>query len=99
MRRSGAAYIRCGDSWGTRIYAATSANACLAAATVFFTSSSVCAALRNAASYCDGGREIPASSIFRKKRPKASVSDFEAEPQSVTGPFVKNHVNIDPTRL
>ena len=31
--------------------------------------------------------------------PKASVSDFEAEFQSVTGPRVKNQVNIEPTRL
>ena len=37
--------------------------------------------------------------MVRKKRPKASVSDLEADSQFVTGPRVKNQVNIDPTRL
>ena len=35
----------------------------------------------------------------RKNFPNASVFDFDAESQSVTGPGVKNQVNIDPTRL
>src|ERR1051326_8603044 len=74
-------------------------NACLAAAIVFPASSRVCAALKNAASNCDGGKYIPASSIARKNLPNAIVSHLEAEFQSVTGPAVKNHVNIDPTRL
>src|SRR5581483_181967 len=39
------------------------------------------------------------SSIELKNLPNASVSDFAAEGQSVTGPAVKNQVNIDPTRL
>ncbi len=42
---------------------------------------------------------MPLSSIERKKRPKASVSDLAAEVQSVTGPGAKNQVNIEPTRL
>src|SRR5437868_15552207 len=75
------------------------ANANFAAVTVFCTSSSLCAAPRNAASYCDGGRYTPLSSIWRKNLANASVSDFEAESQSVTGPCWKNQVNIDPTRL
>src|SRR5207302_10610294 len=79
--------------------AGASANACLAAAMVRRTSSSVCAALRNAASNCEGGRYTPLSSMERKKRPKASVSDLDAEVQSVTGAGVKNQVNIEPTRL
>ena len=40
----------------TTIYAGTGANACLAAEMVCCTSSSLCAALRKAASNCDGGR-------------------------------------------
>ena len=39
------------------------------------------------------------SSMLRKNLPNASVFDFEAESQSVTGPGLKNQVNIDPTRL
>src|SRR6202050_4016769 len=75
------------------------ANACLAAAIVCRTSSSVWVEPRNAASYCDGGRYTPLSSRLRKNPPKASVLDFDAESQSVTGPGVKNQENIDPTPL
>ena len=75
------------------------ANACFAAAMVWWTSFSVWAALRNAASNCDGGRYTPRSSMARKKRAKALVSHLAADVQSVTGPCVKNQVNIDPTRL
>src|SRR5579864_3042235 len=75
------------------------ANACFAAAIVRCTSSSEWVAPRNAASYCDGGKYTPASNIARKNFPNASVFDFEAESQSVTGPFWKNQVNIDPTRF
>src|SRR5258708_25854122 len=66
---------------------------------VLCTSSSECVAPKNAASYCDGGKYTPLSNMARKKRPNASVFDFDAESQSVTGPGVKNHVNIEPTRL
>ena len=48
---------------------------------------------------CEGGRYTPLSSMLRKNFPNASVSDFEAESQSVTGPGLKNHVNMEPTRL
>ena len=37
--------------------------------------------------------------MLRKNFPNASVFYFDAESQSVTGPGLKNHVNIDPTRL
>src|SRR6185312_16818490 len=80
-------------------HAVTAANASLAAATVCCTSSSVCAALKKAASNCEGGRYTPASSMARWNFPNALVSLFAAESQSVTGPSWKNHVNIDPTRL
>ena len=66
---------------------------------VWWMSFSVWAALRNAASNCDGGRYTPLSSMARKKRAKALVSHLAAEVQLVTGPSVKNQVNIDPTRL
>ena len=46
-----------------------------------------------------GGKYTPLSSMLRKNFPNASVFDFDAESQSVTGPSWKNHVNIDPTRL
>src|SRR5580700_3494890 len=75
------------------------ANACFAAAIVCCTSCSVCVAPRKAASYCDGGKYTPLSSMPRKNFPNASVFDFDALSQSFTGPGVKNHVNIDPTRL
>src|ERR1017187_7351213 len=81
------------------VYPRTAPNASFAAATVRCTSSSVCAAPRNAASYCEGGRYTPLSSMLRKNFPKASVFDFDAESQSVTGPWLKNQVNIEPTRL
>ena len=42
---------------------------------------------------------MPFSSMARKKRAKALVSDFAAESQEVTGSGVKNQVNIEPTRL
>ena len=80
-------------------YPRTAANASFAAAIVRCTSSSECAVPRNAASYCEGGRYTPLSSMLRKNFPNASVFDFDAESQSVTGPGWKNHVNIDPTRL
>src|SRR5580698_1714277 len=80
-------------------YAFTAAKDSFAAATVFCTSSSLCAAPRKAASYCDGGRYTPQSSMLRKNFANNAVFDFEAESQSVTGPGLKNHVNIDPTRL
>jgi len=35
----------------------------------------------------------------RKNLPKASVSDFAADSHPVTAADVKNHVNMDPTRL
>src|SRR5229473_5875412 len=75
------------------------ANACFAAAIVRCTSCSVCVEPTNAASYCEGGRYTPPSSMARKNLPNTSVFDFDAESQSVTGPSVKNHVNMDPTRL
>ena len=93
-RRPGPTHINLHNS-----YPRTAANACFAAAIVRCTSSSVCVAPRNAASYCEGGRYTPPSSMPRKNLPKASVFDFDAESQSVTGPGVKNHVNIEPTRL
>jgi hypothetical protein len=46
------------------------ANACFAAAIVCCTSCSVCVALKNAASYCDGGRYTPLSSMLRKNLPE-----------------------------
>ncbi|HEY6368990.1 MAG TPA: GTP-binding protein, partial [Candidatus Sulfotelmatobacter sp.] len=61
-----------------RLYFFNASNACFAAAIVRCTSSSVCAAPRNAASYCEGGRYTPLSSILRKNFPKASVFDFDA---------------------
>src|ERR1017187_8097933 len=70
-----------------------------AAAIVFAISSSVCAALTNAASNCEGARYTPRSSIFRKNRPNRAVSHFFADSQSVTGPSVKKNVNIEPTRF
>ena len=62
-RRVGRALVNCCNQAITLIdltrndpYTPTIANACFAAATVFVTSSAVCAVPRNAASYCDGGR-------------------------------------------
>jgi hypothetical protein len=81
------------------IHPFTLANACFAAAIVRCTSSSECVAPKNAASYCEGGKYTPLSSMQRKNLLNASVFDFDAESQSVTGPGVKNHVNIEPTRL
>src|SRR5215831_13375894 len=85
--------------WFYRLTAAfpATANASFAAAIVCWMSSSVCAALKNAASNCDGGRYTPFSSMARKNLPNASVSDFAAESQPVTGQGAKNQVNIDPT--
>jgi hypothetical protein len=77
----------------------TALKAPFAAEIVFWRSSSVWVALRKAASNCEGGRKMLESSIARKKRAKAAVSDFEADSQSVTVSGVKNHVNIEPTRL
>src|SRR5579871_3538391 len=89
------------DDWPLTVgpYPRTAANACLAAAIVRCTSSSVWVVPRNAASYCEGGRYTPLSSMLRKNFPNAPVFDFDAESQSVTGPCWKNQVNIDPTRL
>ena len=75
------------------------ASAPLAASSAIFTSASPCAAPTKAASYWLGGSQTPASNIRRWKRPNASVSEVEAVAKSVTGPLVKNQVNIDPTRL
>src|SRR5580700_7414911 len=69
-------------------YPRTAANATFAAATVRCTSSSVWVIPKNAATYCEGGKYTPLSSMLRKNFPNASVFDFDAESQSVTGPLL-----------
>ena len=71
------------DSASTRRY--TVASASRAAATVSSISCSVWAALRKAASNCEGGSQTPAFSMARWKRPNCSVSQPAALSQSVTG--------------
>ena len=53
----------------------------------------------NAASNWLGGNQTPASIMRWWKRAKASLSEALAEAKSVTGPAVKNQMNIEPTRL
>src|SRR5256885_6963065 len=69
-----------------QLHPRAAANASFAAAIVRCTSSSLCAVPKNAASYCDGGRYTPLSSMLRKTFANTSVFDFDAESQSVTGP-------------
>ena len=52
-----------------------------------------------AASNWLGGSQTPASNIARWNWPKAAVSEVAALAKFVTGWLVKNHVNIEPTRL
>src|SRR2546423_15622495 len=58
-----------------------------------------CAAEKNAASSCDGGKYTPSPSIRWKNRANFSRFEVFAELKSNTGPSVKNRVHIEPTRL
>src|SRR5882757_6165798 len=77
----------------------TNRNASRAALIVASTSASPCAALTNAASYCEGGSHTPRSSIARWNLPNRAVSLVAAVAKSTTCSGVKNQVTIEPIQF